>query len=283
MTISESKNYFENELKGLYPPEEIQNFFYYALSHLLEISKLAILSHFDKKIDEKVLKDLDYILLELKKKNPIQYILGKADFYGMVLQVNPSVLIPRPETEELVDWVLKEFKNKAIDILDVCTGSGCIAIALKKHLVQAKVAAVDISSEAIDIAKNNSKKLGADIKFKEADALNLTQHIGTNSFDVIVSNPPYVLPDEKETMNENVLLYEPQEALFVPENDPLLFYKAIAQFAKTGSKKVALYFEINETKGIELSALLGQMGFTDIIVKKDINGKDRMLKCTYLC
>jgi len=283
MTIAELKTEFEKELKGLYSSSEIKNIFYYVLSHLLEVSKLAILSHTDKEIDENLLKNIGPILLKLKKMMPVQYVLGKADFYDMVLEVNPSVLIPRPETEELADWIIKENKGKNISILDICTGSGCIALALKKNLPQSHLKAIDFSVKALEVAKANAKTYKLDIDFMEADALKLNQFIDSNQFDTIVSNPPYVTPDEKETMHDNVLLYEPHEALFVPGNDPLIFYKAIAEFAKGSNKTTVLYFEINESMGGELTVLLKKMGHSEIIVKKDINGKDRMLKCTYLC
>jgi len=283
MTIAGLKTDFEKELKGLYSSIEIKNIFYYVLSHLLEVSKLTILSHTDKEIDENLLKNIGPIVLKLKKMMPVQYVLGKADFYDMVLDVNPSVLIPRPETEELADWIIKENMGKNVSILDVCTGSGCIALALKKNLLHSHLKAIDFSAKALEVAKANAKKYKLNIDFMEADALKLDQFLGPNEFDIIVSNPPYVTPDEKETMHDNVMLYEPHEALFVPGNDPLIFYKAIAEFAKESKKTTMLYFEINESKGDELTVLFKNMGLTDIIVKKDINGKDRMLKCTYLC
>jgi release factor glutamine methyltransferase len=283
MTIAELKISFEKELKGLYSSTEIKNFFTYVLSHLLQVPKLTILSQPDKELGEKITESLPRILLELKKKAPIQYILGKADFYGMVLEVNPYVLIPRPETEELVDWIIKEQKGKKISILDVCTGSGCIALALRKNVTLAKVKGVDISAKALEVAKGNSLVQKLDVDFIEADALKLDEVLNPSDYDVIVSNPPYVLPDEKKTMRDNVLKYEPHLALFVPENDPLLFYRAIAEFVKRASHNVTLYFEINETKADLLAALFKEMGFKDILVKKDINGKDRMLKCTYIC
>lgn len=283
MTTEEIKAYFEEELKGLYSSAEIKNFFFYVLSDLLCVSKLAILSEPYKKIDEKIVQRVKAIVLELKKMVPVQYVLGKADFYDMVLRVSPSVLIPRPETEELVDWIIKDYKDKKISVLDVCTGSGCIALALKNNLPASRITAIDVSKEALEVAKKNALALGLEVEFLEADALTPEAKLNPADYDVIVSNPPYVLPSEKEHMQKNVLEYEPQQALFVPENDPLLFYKAIASFVKKGGRNITLYFEINETKGRELIDLLSNMGYQEITLRKDINGKDRMIKCTYIC
>lgn len=283
MTTEEIMAYFEEELKGLYSSAEIKNFFFYVLSDLLRVPKLAILSEPYKKIDEKNVQKVRGIVLELKNMVPLQYILGKADFYGMVLQVNPAVLIPRPETEELVDWIIKDNKGKNVSILDICTGSGCIALALKKNLPMARLTGVDFSLKALEVAGANAHKLNMDIEFVKGDALKLALSLNPSDYDIVVSNPPYVLPSEKVQMPENVLEHEPHEALFVPENDPLLFYKAIGYFIKKSKHNTVLYFEINETKGQELLALLGDMGFKDITLRKDINGKDRMIKCTYIC
>jgi len=280
MTVAELKIHFEKELKGLYSPEEIKNFYFHVLSHLLEIPKLLILSQPDKKIDKKVEERTHSIIEKLKKKVPLQYILGQVDFYGLILAVSPAVLIPRPETEELVEWIIKDYKGQNAAILDICTGSGCIALALKQNLPKASLTGLDVSAEALQVARKNALKLNLDIDLIEADALNLTLKLVP---DVIVSNPPYVLPEEKLTMHDNVLLYEPHLALFVPENDPLIFYRSIANFAKSVNRNITLYFEINETKAAELTLLFKEMGFKNIEVREDINGRDRMLKCIYIC
>jgi release factor glutamine methyltransferase len=280
MTIAELKIYFKKELKEFYSPEEIKNFYFQVLIYLLQIPKLLILSQPDKKIEEKVEKRVDIIIEKLKKREPLQYILGQVDFYGLTLMVSPAVLIPRPETEELVDWIIKDYKGQNVNILDICTGSGCIALALKQNLPFAKLAGVDISPEALEVARKNALTFNLALDFLKADALNLKLSLNP---DVIVSNPPYVLPEEKQTMHDNVLLYEPHLALFVPENDPLIFYRSIAEYAKSLNRNITLYFEINETKGDELKQLFKEMGFKNIEVRKDINGKDRMLKCTYIC
>lgn len=283
MTVAEAKTLFEKELRGVYSSEESKNIFFLVLSHLLEVTKLIILSQPDKQLGEKNEHEIARILLELKKKKPVQYVLGKADFYGMVLSVSPSVLIPRPETEELVDWIIKDQKQQIFNIADICTGSGCIALALKKNLPQARLLGVDSSEEALKMAQKNAKDLKIDVKFIHGNALKLSDCLNPTDYDILVSNPPYVLLDEKSTMQENVLLYEPHEALFVPDNDPLIFYKAIAKFAKKAEHTITLYFEINETKAAELTSLFKSLGFNNIEVRKDINGKDRMLKCSYIC
>jgi release factor glutamine methyltransferase len=283
MIIAELKNNFEKELKGLYTSEEIKNIFFLVISHLLKVPKLVILSQPDKKLDEKIQQGFTRILLELKKKKPVQYVLGETDFYGMVLSVSPSVLIPRPETEELVDWVIKDQNQQKFNILDVCTGSGCIALALKENMPNSLLKGVDISRDALEIARKNAKNLKIDVDFVQADALKLADYLNSSDYNVIVSNPPYVLPEEKKTMQENVLLYEPHQALFVPENDPLIFYRTIAEFAKKSNHGLTLYFEINETKAPQLVNLFKGLGLSNIEVRKDINGKDRMLKCSYIC
>jgi len=280
MTVAELKIHFEKKLKSLYSPEEIKNFYFEVITYLLKVSKLLILSQPDKKIEEKVEERAETIIERLKKREPLQYILGQVHFYGLTLAVSPAVLIPRPETEELVDWIIRDLKDQKINIADICTGSGCIALALKQNLPKASLTAIDISPEALEIAKKNALNLNLDVNLIKADALNFKPNL---NFDVIVSNPPYVLPEEKQTMDDNVLLYEPHLALFVPENDPLIFYRSIGNYAKSLHHNITLYFEMNETKGDELKGLFKELGFKNIEVRKDINGKDRMLKCIYIC
>lgn len=282
MTYKETQLLFEQELKGIYSSSEIKNLYFFALNGILQVSKITILSHFDNQIDKNNSQRVLNILEGLKKKIPIQYLLGKAAFYGLEFEVNPSVLIPRPETEELVEWIIGDIKRKKVNILDVCTGSGCIALALKKNLPQCNVSALDVSEGALDTAAHNAENLGLEIELLEEDALELEEGLGKNTFDIIVSNPPYIKEIEKDQVQDNVLKYEPHLALFVPGKDPLKFYKAIARFAKTGNS-VTLYFEIHEDRADELRALLEKMGYKHIEVRKDMNGKDRMLKCAYIC
>jgi release factor glutamine methyltransferase len=294
MTLAELKIDFEKQLKGVYSSTEIRNFFNYILSDLLQVPKLTILSQPNKQIGENILRQIPEIVLKLKNNEPLQYILGKTDFYNLTLKVNSSVLIPRPETEELVDWIIKENKDDNVKVLDICTGSGCIALALKKDMPQSMVTAIDDSEDALRVAKENAHNLKLDVKFIKANALKLAETLEP-LFDIVVSNPPYIPESEKDFMQKNVLEYEPHMALFVPDSNALMFYNAIANFAKKnlpsslrGTKQspshaVHLYFEIHEDKAKEISELLSKKGFKDIMVKKDINGKDRMLKCTYIC
>ena len=222
---------------------------------------------------------IDSYVEELKLQKPIQYILGETEFFGINLKVNSSVLIPRPETEELVEWIIKSYDNEYPSILDIGTGSGCIAIALARHLPAARVFAIDISIEALALAKENSMKASTSITTIQADILSLPNTIEGAPFDIIVSNPPYVRLKEKELMQPNVLENEPHLALFVDNNDALIFYKAIAAVAqKQLTPNGVIYCEINEALGKETANVFRNFGFTDVEVRKDINGKERMLR-----
>ncbi len=222
---------------------------------------------------------------ELKTGKPLQYVLGETEFYGLRFKVNPSVLIPRPETEELVEWIISDLPKpktsiEGLKIIDIGTGSGCIPISLKKNLPEAQLFALDISPEALDVSIQNAALNQTTVNFIQADILNLlNKQLIAEKFGIIVSNPPYVTDAEKEQMLPNVLQHEPHLALFVPDNDPLIFYKAIADFAikhldTTGS----LYLEINENLGEETVQLLKQMGFKKIVLRQDLSGKDRMIR-----
>ena len=222
------------------------------------------------------------ILEQLKKEIPIQYLLGKTSFYGLDFEVNENVLIPRPETEELVEWILESQKskgeNKKIRILDIGTGSGCIAISLAKNLPNADVFALDISEKALAIAKRNAKINAVNVTFINQNILE-TEDLG-QQFDIVVSNPPYVRNLEKVEIKKNVLDNEPHLALFVEDNDALIFYKKIAELAqKNGSENSQLYFEINQYLGKEMIDLLEKMNFKNIELRKDIYGNDRMISC----
>jgi release factor glutamine methyltransferase len=222
------------------------------------------------------------ILRELSTGKPLQYVLGHTEFYGLPFKVNPSVLIPRPETEELVEWVLKsDLPHTAINILDIGTGSGCIAISLRKNLPKANVWAIDISAAALVTAKQNAELNNVEVNLIEEDILNLTHNsqLTTHNYNIIVSNPPYVTPTDKDLMHTNVTDFEPHTALFVPQDDPLLFYKAIADLA---ADKLAtgglLFFEINESYGDETIEMLKSKLFQNIELRKDMSGRDRMIK-----
>jgi release factor glutamine methyltransferase len=226
--------------------------------------------------DEKKLKAA---IKRLLKGEPIQYIIGHTEFLGFRFKVNEHVLIPRQETEELVQWIHQDNKLNNKAILDLCTGSGCIAISLERLSLQAHVSAVDISPEALHVAKENAEHLGASIKFIQTDILSDEADAKLGSYDIIVSNPPYVLEQEKEFMHINVLNHEPSLALFVPDHEPLLFYRIISKLAMEHLKPLGkLYFEINEKYGNEVKQLLEVIGFKNIIIKQDMHGKDRFVK-----
>jgi len=283
MKLITLKQKFTVALEGLYPEQEISSFFYILVQHYYQISRLQLAMDTNLTVDKPDL--ITNALALLKKHTPIQYITSRTEFYGLNFEVNKNTLIPRPETEELVDWIVNTHKNKTqpIHILDIGTGSGCIAIALAKNLPKAKVYAIDVSEQAIEVAIKNAKNNHANVVFLKQDilnnaAVNLDQIININ-FDVIVSNPPYVRELEKKLMHNNVLNYEPHLALFVENNEPLKFYTAITKFAKVKLKNQgALFFEINEYLGLEMKQLLEEFNFKNIELKQDFFNKDRMLK-----
>ncbi|MBO7199308.1 MAG: peptide chain release factor N(5)-glutamine methyltransferase [Alistipes sp.] len=222
--------------------------------------------------------ELESIFEELRAWRPVQYIVGRAEFVDMELAVREGVLIPRPETEELVDWVAREAKSGA-HILDVCTGSGCIAIALKRMVKNSEVWAMDLSREALAIARENGAEYAPDVRFVEGDALSdFSSHFEGVMFDVIVSNPPYIPDSDRQLMRPNVTEHEPDMALFVEDGDPLVFYRAIA---RCGRKMLnvdgRLYFEIYELLVEEMMSMLEAEGYADIVVREDFRGKPRMI------
>ncbi len=252
------------------------------IAEMLIISKGKI-SRNDLIIDphkELIIEELDNIIEELRSWRPVQYIIGFADFYDMELEVGEGVLIPRPETEELVEWIASESRPETT-ILDVGTGSGCIAIALHRAIKESRVCAIDISSKALDIARRNGNKYAPEVQFVEGDALGEFDKLFGAKFDVVVSNPPYIPESDMELMRANVTEYEPNNALFVPDSDPLLFYRAIAQTSKRLLKKEGkLYFEIYESLAKEMIVMLETEGYSDIILREDFRGKPRMICAT---
>ena len=288
MKLTELAILYQDKLTELYDEDEIQSLFFIALEEVLGYRKTDyILKKLELVPDTAVLR-LNNILLGLTKGTPIQYIIGHTEFYGLKFKVNPAVLIPRPETEELVEWILSVCNSRFattnpksiqtnINIIDIGTGSGCIAIALKKHLPKSYVSAVDISSAALATAKENAVINEVGVTFIEDDILNYSE-AHTSKFDIIVSNPPYIKEDEKTEMHENVLANEPHTALFVSNEKPLIFYEAIADFALLHLKKDGLlFFEINANLGKETIQMLGAKGFTDIRLRLDMQGKERMV------
>jgi release factor glutamine methyltransferase len=266
--------YYIKQLNGIVQEREIISLAYISIDFLFGYNRSDCIIHSDKDITSEVSDKIKQIIADLKTNKPIQHIIGETEFYELKFNVNEHTLIPRPETEELVKWILQHEFTSA---LDIGTGSGCIAIALRKNK-SAEISAIDVSESALLVAKENAKINGVEINFLLQDIL---KTIALPKVDVIVSNPPYVLDMEKEIMQDNVLNNEPHLALFVPDNNPLLFYKKIAELAFTSlSKNGLLFFEINERFGMETVAMLNAIGFVDIELKKDINEKDRMIKAT---
>ncbi|MGE0079512.1 MAG: peptide chain release factor N(5)-glutamine methyltransferase [Bacteroidales bacterium] len=265
-----------SRLSDFYPSTEIQSIRRLIIEDIVGIPHYQVHLMPDKIIDNETSEKVIATLQKLEAKQPIQYILGSTHFMDLPFRVNPSVLIPRPETEELVSWIIESNNVESPRILDIGTGSGCIAIALAKHLPNSQVSAIDISADALSTAQQNATDNCVDINFINTNILDIPRIAGA-PFDIIVSNPPYVRELEKQQMDDNVLNFEPHLALFVKDNDPLLFYRTIAQNAsawlKSGGK---LYFEINEAFGNQTKDLLTASGFTDVEIRNDINGKDRM-------
>ena len=281
MNILEFKRHFFLELSNLYPETEIQSFFNILIQYKLNLSRVDLALQPSLEFNNSEFDFFQKALTNLKNQIPIQYIIGETEFYGLNFNVNSNVLIPRPETEELVDWVIKDHQNSpSIKILDIGTGSGCIAISLAKNLPNTEVFALDVSAEAIKTAKSNAAINNVTVNFIEANILTLTKL--PHKFDIIVSNPPYVRELEKEQMQTNVLANEPHLALFVKNNNPLLFYNKIADLAKSNLNKYGhLYFEINQYLGAETVNLLKLKGFKNIQLKKDIFEVDRMTRATF--
>lgn len=279
--ISDIVSYFRLELKGLYEDGEIDRIIEFCFEEYCGWKRSKIVTDPAATVSESDLLKFSFAVKKLKQHVPIQYILGKADFYGMKFLVNEHVLIPRPETEELVDLIIKENKGKKISILDIGTGSGCIAIALKKHIPDASVTALDVSESALNVAKQNAELNKVEINFIHGDILSPELNLGNSCYDIVVSNPPYIATAEKASMEKNVLDHEPHLALFVDDTDPLLFYKAISQKALNCLKKEAeLFFEINAALGSEAKLVLEERGFKNVCLLKDLNNKNRILRGT---
>ena len=251
--------------------------------HLKGWTLTDMLIHQQDELSDFVKQEIDGILERLLKYEPIQYITGEARFFGMDMKIKPGVLIPRPETEELVDLIIDDNKNRDdLRVLDLCTGSGCIAIALARNLPFSKVTALDFSDIAMEVAEENARLLKTRIKFIKADIFDkdILNILGKERYDIIVANPPYVMDKEALEMEHNVLDYEPHEALFVRDDVPLVFYDAISGIAlKILDPKGKLYFEINPLLGEELKKMLQDKGFQDIILISDTSGKKRFLSC----
>ncbi len=268
-----------DQLATVYDQAEAKQLYHWLAEEVLGYRALDHQLYQEVTIEDGLLKDFQLKFSRLLNQEPIQYILGYTEFYGERFRVNPAVLIPRPETEELIEWMIAELKTRrSIKILDIGTGSGCIPITLAKHLPQAEVYACDISTEALQLAAENAKAHQQNINFFEQDILQLEQL--PQDFDVIVSNPPYVRELEQAEMQPNVLDHEPELALFVSDSDPLLFYRKITQLAKQQSS-CRLFFELNQYLAEDTKQLVEDFGFSGVELKHDFRGNLRFLKAAY--
>jgi release factor glutamine methyltransferase len=270
---------YREKLSAQYDKDELNEIISLALEAVKGFTKTALTMQSDAKLTTNEAYELGRILYDLKQNKPIQYILGYSWFYGMKFTVNEDVLIPRPETEELCRWIIETAKHKAEikNVLDIGTGSGCIAIAVKKNLSHLNVTALDVSGKALAVAKTNAEQNQTSIHLIHADILQ--QPALAQRFDIIVSNPPYVLHSDKTSLHERVIKHEPHLALFADEEDALVYYKAIADFAAQHlNENGILFFEIHESKGKEVTDLFISKSFRDVELRKDISGKDRMIK-----
>jgi release factor glutamine methyltransferase len=277
MLLKKYRASFIEKLAPLYDVMEAESFFNIALQELKGWKRVDLALNPDAELGADEIEKWKAVLQQLEKQRPIQYIFGSTHFYGLDFNVTESTLIPRPETEELVEWIITENQdNGKIKILDIGTGSGCIAISLAKNLPDAQVFAIDVSADALAVAKSNAELNKVDVTFIQQDILaveNLPEQ-----FDIIVSNPPYVRNLEKVEIKQNVLDYEPHLALFVDDNDALIFYRKIALLAKSNLPQSGrLYFEINQYLGEETATMLEDFKFENIVLKKDIYGNDRMI------
>ena len=269
--------YINSQLTNHFTKSELRILSSLILKDVSNLSFTDIVNCKFKNLSNNEKQKIIYIVERLQKNEPIQYVLGKTEFYGLDFKVNSNVLIPRPETEELVEWILLETKQVNPHLLDIGTGSGCIAIALAKHLHYGTVDAWDISEKALEVARDNANNNNVSVKFSNVNVLepvNIDKH-----FDIIVSNPPYITFSEKTELEANVLAFEPHEALFVPDEESLIFYNKIADIAvKILNDKGYLYFEINQAKGFDIIELLKSKGFSNIELRKDISGNSRMIR-----
>jgi release factor glutamine methyltransferase len=277
-----AKKLIFDKLSPFYCKQEIESIRRLIFEKVLGLSGLQVHLNQHETISSANLAQITEITNRLTQFEPIQYILGETEFYGSKIKVNPAVLIPRPETEELVDWIIKDCHQLNPAILDIGTGSGCIPISLVKNLTGSSVDGWDVSAEALIVAKENAAINHVEVDFVRVDVLNHDYPSYHRKYDIIVSNPPYVTRPELGHMLRNVIDYEPHIALFVEDSDPLVFYREIADLAvKQLKPEGKLYFEINERFGNEMTDLLAMKGFKNIILKKDINGKERMIRAEF--
>ena len=283
--VRECRKYYASELETIYGSDEANALIMILLEHYFSLDRVKIAMNPELRLSESELLTLHFAVKELLTNKPVQYIIGETEFCGMRFFVDENVLIPRPETEEMVKKIAS-CRDKAClvptgcDILDIGTGSGCIAISLAKLLTDSKVTAVDVSEKALNVARKNAKANEVNVRFILDDILNpQNPELIDNQYDIIVSNPPYVCKSEKSEMRANVLDYEPSSALFVSDNDPLIFYRRILEFAQKALKPGGeVWFEINEKFGEEMKNLCLEKGFKNVEIIKDFRERDRILK-----
>lgn len=277
--MKQAISYFRSHLQDVYPPEEVRAILYWLLEKLFHLTTVDVCMGKYRTLSAEERREWEKITERLQKGEPVQYILGEADFCGRTFRLTRDTLIPRPETAELVRWILDDTCSRSgtFSVLDVGTGSGCIALSLAAELPGAAVEGWDISEGALLTARDNSRLLGIPVTFRRQDVL--APDVPDVRFDLIVSNPPYVTESERSGMERNVLEWEPAGALFVPDDDPLRFYRAISRFARRALVSGGtLYFEINRAYGAAVVRLLEGMGFTGVELRKDLSGNDRMIK-----
>lgn len=285
MNLLQLEKYFHQRLRANYPDSEIENFFFWTLEEILGIQRIDFVLQKNNAVDYQNIDRIKKVIQRLRNEEPIQYIFGSTEFYGLLFNVSTDTLIPRPETEELVEWIIETVKQdeylsslSELRILDIGTGTGCIAITLTKLIPSANTTAVDISKNALTVAESNSALNEVNVHFVISNVLELSSL--ENEFDIIVSNPPYVRNSEKIEIKNNVLKYEPDTALFVEDDDPLLFYRKIGKLSlESLNPNGYLFFEINQYLGKEMVDLLSDLGYQHIELRKDLFGNDRMTRC----
>lgn len=279
MTLGNCCRDAQSKLETHYPPGEAREMVRIIMAHLKGYTPVDLIIKADDEVSDFISGKVDAIVKRLLNDEPIQYIFGDTQFYGLTLKVNSHTLIPRPETEELVDFIVKYYSGRSdLNVLDIATGSGCIAIALARNLPFASVCATDISADALEVARANATSLKTDVKFKLCDIMSMPASDDADLYDIVVSNPPYIATSEKAAMAPNVLEYEPHGALFVPDSDPLKFYHAISNYALKALRNAGkIYFEINPLYADALKRDMNSAGWGDVTLLRDISGKYRFL------
>ena len=285
-SVRDCRRYYASQLESIYDSDEANALIMILLEHYFNIDRVKIALEPDLRLSESELLTLHFAVKELLKNRPIQYIIGETEFCGMRFFVNGNVLIPRPETQEMVEMIANFARRDnacvirtGCKIIDIGTGSGCIAISLAKLIPNSDVTAMDVSEKALEVARKNADANGVNVHFVQDDILKpSTAELIDNQFDIIVSNPPYVCDSEKSEMRANVLDHEPSSALFVPDSDPLIFYRKILEFAQKALKPNGqIWFEINEKFGKETAELCREKGFKNVEIIKDFRGKERVI------